>query len=173
MHHCSSNMPSNPVSSPSSSNNRSSSSEKSFSSVFWSGEFVQSQPEQRPVHFYSRLFDRHNVLVNVQTYNHSNVFQNSISNCRHPSDIDLPFVYFYLSLSIYLSRAKRLQWKIALMYLGIICAVQQTSICLLILIRIQYNNIINTYIPLMDRVNSMVMVEKLKRTLAEELHEAP
>jgi hypothetical protein len=25
----------------------------------------------------------------------------------------------------------------------------------------------------MDRVNSMVMVEKLKRTLAEELHEAP
>ena len=29
------------------------------------------------------------------------------------------------------------------------------------------------YIPLMDRVNSMVMVEKLKRTLAEELHEAP
>ena len=158
MHHCSSNMPSNPVSSPSSSNNRQSSSEKSFSSVFWSGEFVQSQPEQRPIHFYSRLFDRHNVLVNVQTYNHSNVFQNSISNCRHPSDIDLPFVYFYLYLSIYLSRAKRLQ-----------CDCN----CLLILIRIQYNNIINTYIPLMDRVNSMVMVEKLKRTLAEELHEAP
>jgi hypothetical protein len=29
--------------------------------------------------------------------------------------------------------------------------------------------IINTYIPLMDRVNSMVMSEKLKRTLVEEL----
>jgi hypothetical protein len=69
------------------------------------------------------------------------------------------------------ARAKRLQWKIALMfimYLGIICAVQQISICLLILIRIQMY-IINTYITLMDRVNSMVMVEKLKRTLAEEL----
>jgi hypothetical protein len=39
-------------------------------------------------------------LVNIQTYNNSNVFQNSISNCRHPSDIDLPFVYFYLYLSI-------------------------------------------------------------------------
>ena len=40
-HHCSSNMPSNPVSSPSNSNNRSSplsSSGKSFSSVFRSGE---------------------------------------------------------------------------------------------------------------------------------------
>ena len=102
MHHCSSNMPSNPVSSPSSSNNRPASSEKSFSSVFWSGEFVQSQPEQRPVHFYSRLFGRHNVFVNIQTYNNSNVFQNSISNCRHPSDIDLPF-RLLLSLSIYLS----------------------------------------------------------------------
>ena len=56
---------------------------------------------------------------------------------------------------------------------GIICAVQQISICLLILIRIHSIYIINTYIPLMDRVNSMVMVEKLKRTLAEELHEAP
>ena len=100
MHHCSSNMPSNPVASPSSSNNRPSSSEKSFSPVFWSGEFVQPQPEQRPVHFYSRLFDRHNVLVNIQTYNNSNVFQNSINNCRHPSDIDFAFVYFYLYLSI-------------------------------------------------------------------------
>jgi hypothetical protein len=29
--------------------------------------------------------------------------------------------------------------------------------------------IINTYIPLMDRVNSMVMVEKLNPTLVEEL----
>jgi hypothetical protein len=29
--------------------------------------------------------------------------------------------------------------------------------------------IINTYIPLMDRINSMVMVEKLKSTLVEEL----
>jgi hypothetical protein len=71
------------------------------------------------------------------------------------------------------ARAKRLQWKIALMYLGIICAVQQLSICLLILFRIHSIYIINTYIPLMDRVNSMVMVEKLKRNLAEELHEAP
>jgi hypothetical protein len=70
------------------------------------------------------------------------------------------------------ARGKRLQWKIALMYLGITCAVQQLSICLLILIRINSIYIINTYIPLMDRVNSMVMVEKLKRTLAEELHEA-
>ena len=50
---------------------------------------------------------------------------------------------------------------------------QQISICLLILIRIHSIYIINMYIPLMDRVNSMVMVEKLKRTLAEELHEAP
>jgi hypothetical protein len=49
-------------------------------------------------------------------------------------------------------------------YVGIICAVQQISICLLILIRIHSIYIINTYIPLMDRVNSMVMVEKLKRT---------
>ena len=71
------------------------------------------------------------------------------------------------------ARAKRLQWKIALMYLGIICAVQQFSICLLILIRIHSIYIINMYIPLMDRVNSMVIVEKLKRTLADELHEAP
>jgi hypothetical protein len=37
------------------------------------------------------------------------------------------------------------------------------------LIRIHSTYIINTYIPLMDRVNSMVMVEKLKRTLVEEL----
>ena len=87
------------VSSPSSSNNRPSSSEKSFSSVFWSGEFVQSQPEQRPVHFYSRLFNRHNVLVNIQTYKHSNVFQISIRSCRLPSDIDLPFVYFPTKLA--------------------------------------------------------------------------
>jgi hypothetical protein len=71
------------------------------------------------------------------------------------------------------TRAKRLQWKIAFMYIGIICAVQQFSICLLILIRINSIYIINTYIPLMGRVNSMVMVVKLKRTLAEELHEAP
>ena len=49
----------------------------------------------------------------------------------------------------------------------------QISICLLIRIRIHSIYIINTYIPLMNRVNSMVMVEKLKRTLAEELLEAP
>ena len=54
-------------------------------------------------------------------------------------------------------------------YLGIIWAVQQISICLLFLIRNHSVYIINTYIHLMDRVNSMVMVEKLKRTLAEEL----
>jgi hypothetical protein len=41
-HHCTSNIPLNPVSSPSS---------RSAWSVFWSGEFVQSQEEQRPVHF--------------------------------------------------------------------------------------------------------------------------
>ena len=67
-HHCSSNMPSNPVSSPSSSNNRPpslSSFDKLFSSVFWSGRFLHSQQEQRPVHFNS-VFDRHNVLLNIQ-----------------------------------------------------------------------------------------------------------
>jgi hypothetical protein len=58
------------------------------------------------------------------------------------------------------------------MHLGNICAVQQISIYLLIRYSPsdrQYIYIINTYIPLMDMVNSMVMVEKLKRTLAEEL----
>jgi hypothetical protein len=38
-----------------------------------------------------------------------------------------------------------------------------------ILIRIHSIYIINTYIPLMDRVNNMVMSEKPKRTLVEEL----
>ena len=38
-----------------------------------------------------------------------------------------------------------------------------------ILIRIHCIYIINTYIFLMDRVYSMVMVQKLKRTLAEEV----
>jgi hypothetical protein len=38
-----------------------------------------------------------------------------------------------------------------------------------ILIRIHSFYIINTYIPLIDRVNSMVMSEKLKRSLVEAL----
>ena len=38
-----------------------------------------------------------------------------------------------------------------------------------ILIRIHSTYIINMYIPLMDTVNSMVMVVKLKRTLVDEL----
>jgi hypothetical protein len=117
------------VSSPSSSNNRPSSSEKSFSFVFWSGEFVQSQPEQRPVHFYSRLFDRHNVLVNIQTYNNSNVFQNSISNCRHPSDIDLPFVYFYLYLSIWLNTMPCMNDVLLLTYKSYIISMPHMESC--------------------------------------------
>ena len=40
---------------------------------------------------------------------------------------------------------------------------------ILMIIRIHSIYIINTYIPLMNRVNSMVMVEKLKRTLLKEL----
>jgi hypothetical protein len=122
-------MPLNPVSSPSSSNNRPSSSEKSFSSVFWSGEFVQLQPEQRPVHFYSRFFDRHNVLVNIQTYNNSNVFQNSISNCRHPSDIDLPFVYFYLYLSIWLNTMPCMNDVLLLTYKSYIISMPHMESC--------------------------------------------
>jgi phage-related protein len=38
-----------------------------------------------------------------------------------------------------------------------------------ILIRIHSIYIINKYIPLMNKVNSMVMTEKLKRTLVGEL----
>jgi hypothetical protein len=56
------------------------------------------------------------------------------------------------------------------MHIGIISAVDQYLFTYSdILIRIHSIYIINTYIPLMDRVNSMVMSEKLKRTLVEEL----
>ena len=56
------------------------------------------------------------------------------------------------------------------MHVGIISGVDQYFTYLFdILIRIHSIYIINTYIPLMDRVNSMVMSEKLKCTLVEEL----
>jgi hypothetical protein len=96
-------MPSNPVSSPSSSNNRPpslSSSDKLFSSVFWSGKFVHSQQEQRPVHFNSALWQAQRLVEHPTSYQGQHKENPGYEVVKHPDKLQpqLAFSEFHQEL---------------------------------------------------------------------------